>query len=156
LAYDVTVIVSLELGVVVTEPRLDPGSALLTLTVTLVAGVVVVAVVVVLAAVPPAPPLVVLAVLVLAPEAPLDPAEIEPRLAKTWLNPATPETPILASTQNNGATFRVKPLSNGCRFGYKIARPRRRFTSANTSWPEFATETVGAGCRSRSSFANST
>jgi hypothetical protein len=42
----VTVVVAPEGGVVVTEPRLDPGAALLTLTVTLVVGVVVVAVVV--------------------------------------------------------------------------------------------------------------
>jgi hypothetical protein len=106
----VTVVVSLESGVVVTEPRLDPGAALLTLTVTLVVGVVVVALVLVMAAVPPEPPLVVMAVLVLAPEPPLDPAEIEPRLANTWLNPATPEIPMLASKQNDGAIFRVKTI----------------------------------------------
>jgi hypothetical protein len=92
----VTVVVSPKFGVVVTEPRLDPAVALLTLTVTLLVGVVVVALVVVLAGVPPAPPFVVCAVLVRAPEPPTDPPETEPRLANTWLNPATPETPMVS------------------------------------------------------------
>jgi hypothetical protein len=94
------VVVSPDLGVVVTEPRLDPAVALLTLTVALVVGVVVVAAVVVVVVTPPTPPLVICVAVVFASDPPTDPTEVEPRLARTWLNPATPAMPIVTPKRN--------------------------------------------------------
>jgi hypothetical protein len=78
-------------GVVVTEPRLDPGVALLVVSVTLVVGVAVVATVVVRTGLPPEPPTVVWLVVVLPPEPLANAAVTELTSAKAWLRPATPE-----------------------------------------------------------------
>ena len=83
-------------GVLIAESGPELTAALLTLTVTLVSGVVVVAVVVVAALTPPSPA-VVRDVVVLGPEPLIDPVEVEPRLAKAWLKPATPAILIIFS-----------------------------------------------------------